>query len=96
MYRNSFVKNVIVKNWRKMFKRERPTEEQAITALRLALEDTDTKVTVTSKEGNTWTFYNDTLRGCLLRLGRTGVVEDDKQDVVTKFVVYAINGRVGE
>jgi len=79
-----------------MFNRARPTEEQAITALRVALEnDKDTKITVTAKDGNTWTLYNDTLRGCLLKLGRPGVTEDKDQDVIIKFIVYAKNGRVG-
>jgi hypothetical protein len=96
MYRINFVKNVIVKNWRKMFNRAKPTEEQAITALRAALEnDKDTKITVTAKDGNTWTLYNDTLRGCFLKLGRPKVIENEKQDIIIKFIVYAQNGRVG-
>jgi len=96
MYRINFVKSVTVKNWRKMFNRKKPTEEQAISALRAALEnDKDTKITVTSKDGNTWTLYNDTLRGCFLKLGRPKVIENENQDVIIKFIVYAQNGRVG-
>ena len=89
------MKNVIVESWRRMFKRDKPTEEQAITALRTALGEKDTKLTITSGDGNTWTFYNDKLRGCFLKIGRSKIVEDDKQDVSIKFVMFAINGRVG-
>ena len=79
-----------------MFNRKKPTEEQAISALRTALEkDTDTKITVTSKNGDTWTLYNDSLRGCFLKLGRPKVIENENQDVIIKFIVYAQNGRVG-
>jgi len=77
-----------------MFKRDKPTEEQAITALRIALKDKDSKIMVIAKDGDTWTLYNDTLRGCLLEIGRSKV-EEDGTNVIIKFVIYAINGRVG-
>lgn len=77
-----------------MFNRNKPEEPVEVAALREALKSDDVKVTIQNKEGNTWTFYNDKLRGCFLTIGRVKV-SDETDQVMTRFIVSAIDGRVG-
>jgi hypothetical protein len=70
-YRNKFVRSVR----RSMFKKRNDFEGEPpeVTALREALKADDTKIIIQDKEGNTWTLYNDKLRGCFLAIGRVKV-----------------------
>jgi len=77
-----------------MFKRDTPKEPPEVSALREALKSDDVKVIIQDKDGSTWTFYNDKLRGCIVKVGRSKV-EERNEDVTVKFVLYAVNGRVG-
>lgn len=80
-----------------MFKKRNDFEGEPaeVTALREALKADDTKIIIQDKEGNTWTLYNDKLRGCFLAIGRVKVGGEAKDQVMTRFLVSAIDGRVG-
>ena len=74
-------------------KREEVTEGQL---LRDALRHKDTKIAVTSPDGRRWTFCNDTASECKLRVLDINVTESgNKMDILTGFVVKAVNGRLG-
>jgi hypothetical protein len=77
-----------------MFRKDTPSEPPEVSALRDALKSDDVKVIIQNKEGNTWTFYNDKMRGCFLTIGRVKVGDEDGQ-ATTRFIVSAIDGRVG-
>jgi hypothetical protein len=85
-----------VRSVRRLFKKRNDFEGEPVevTALREALKSKDTKITIQNKDGNTWTLYNDKLRGCFLAIGRVKV-GDEKGQVMTRFLVSAIDGRVG-
>ena len=83
-----------------MFKRDRPNEPPEVSALRRALNNKhkNTKISVESEEGATWTFYADKLRGCKLVITEIQVYETHErgEDVHVEFKVTAMNGRIGQ
>jgi len=75
---------------------KKPQEVTEGELLRDALRNKDTKIAVTSSKGRRWTFVNDTAADCELVVTDINITENEnKQDVLTYFIVRATNGRLG-